>query len=186
MEKIATLKRKQNINVFLCGLRGSGKTTLLYKSLITNWQTICNEIEPTTLFHYENLRFDRTEYGIWDFSGDMQVKHIPGYIARQVQVTAVVFLINAMDESEMSRNEIMDRIQTMQRDDAFRASLFFILFNTISMEVDATGMEKYIRSNLSGKENVLFFSFNASLGLHDPAWVKTLQLIHLHHKKNAH
>ncbi|KAK1444328.1 hypothetical protein BgAZ_102340 [Babesia gibsoni] len=173
MEKIATLKRKQNINVFLCGLRGSGKTTLLYKSLITNWQTICNEIEPTTLFHYENLRFDRTEYGIWDFSGDMQV-------------TAVVFLINAMDESEMSRNEIMDRIQTMQRDDAFRASLFFILFNTISMEVDATGMEKYIRSNLSGKENVLFFSFNASLGLHDPAWVKTLQLIHLHHKKNAH
>ncbi|GIX61949.1 ADP-ribosylation factor, putative [Babesia caballi] len=74
LEKILSFNKPKNINVFLCGLRGSGKTTLLYKSLIKDLGAVVNELEPTTLYHYEELRVGRKQFGIWDFSGDVTVK----------------------------------------------------------------------------------------------------------------
>ncbi|GBE62712.1 ADP-ribosylation factor [Babesia ovata] len=73
LERIRNFRNQESIHIFLCGLRGSGKTTLLYKSLLNDWEGICNEIEPTTLYHYEELRLRGRCFSIWDFSGDVKV-----------------------------------------------------------------------------------------------------------------
>ncbi|KAK1936848.1 hypothetical protein X943_001211 [Babesia divergens] len=185
LEKIANIRKTQNINVFLCGLRSSGKTTLLYKSLMNDWHNICTEIEPTTLYHYEELHFGGMKYGIWDFSGDVKVRYIPAYVARQVQATAVVYLVTGMEHSTTARNEMMDWIHSMERDDAFATSIFIVLFNKISPDEHSHSMEEYMKDNLLNKDRFLFLNVNVTLGLHDPNWVKALEIIRTHYKKHT-
>lgn len=184
LKKIESLRRRHNIHVFLCGLRGSGKTTLLYKSLLNGWNNIYDEIEPTTLYHYEELAFDGKKYGIWDFSGDIKVSYIPAYVAQQVQVTAVVFVVDVMDESENGRREVIDRIHKLETEDALGQSLFIVLFNRHSHgDHNNSGTEYYIRDQFVGSNRISFFTSNAALGLEDQNWVNVLKLIQFHHKK---
>ncbi|ORM40439.1 uncharacterized protein BXIN_2096 [Babesia sp. Xinjiang] len=183
LEKLVNLNKTRNIHVFLCGLRGSGKTTLLYKSLIKDWNNIHDEIEPTILYHYEELRLNGRCYGIWDFSGDSKVKDIPTYIANQLQVTAVVFVINTMEQPGSVHQEVVDRLQRLNSDDAFKLSLFVVLFNQITSDSENRNLEEMLKTHFSDPDRFTFVTVNALQGMQDQSWLHSLDLIYRHHKK---
>lgn len=73
----------------------------------------------------------------------------------------------------------------MERDDAFATSIFIVLFNKILPDEHSHSMEKYMKDNLPNKDRFLFLNVNVTLGLHDPNWVKALEIIRTHYKKHT-
>ncbi|EDO05118.1 ADP-ribosylation factor family protein [Babesia bovis T2Bo] len=180
--KLVNLTRGKVIHVFFCGLRGSGKTTLLYKSLIKDWVNISNEIEPTILYHYEELWLKRKCFGIWDFSGDSKIKDIPAYVSKLVHVTAIVFLINSVEHPETACNEIIGRLESLYNEESCCNTLFIIAFNQISHELQHYELESLIKNHFSSSGRFHFTTINALDGLADCNWLNCLETIHLHYK----
>ncbi|CDR96233.1 ADP-ribosylation factor 1 [Babesia bigemina] len=173
LERIKNFRNRESIHIFLCGLRGS------------DWEGICSEIEPTTLYHYEELHIRGKRFSIWDFSGDAKVKCIPAYVARSVNVAAVIFVVSATEHADSSCRELLDRIRRMDMDDAFSSSLFVILLNKISSGSQYNGLETFLKRQLSDPHRFIFVVVNVLHGLKDAAWLQLLDAIYAHHKKTV-
>ncbi|KAK2195828.1 bifunctional Small GTPase superfamily [Babesia duncani] len=180
-ERLSKLKRTKVYHVFLCGLRGAGKSLLLYKTILPGWEHAAAEIEPTVYYHYEEYKRGNKVLGIWDFTGDSKLRDIPRFVCSQIHVFALVFVVNAMDTSDVNNYEIMTFMNSLLQEQSKENSLVILLFNGNSKEMldeKVAQFQSYI-DHLKHRysPNFSLVRVNAARGLDDPEWQRILDFI---------
>lgn len=84
----------QEIRVGMLGLNNAGKTTLLYQ-LIGNLQN--QELQPTTGFNLETIRYKQYLLKIWDVGGSNPKNRVLWQYYNEKTTKAIIFVIDGAD-----------------------------------------------------------------------------------------
>ncbi|EKX74417.1 ADP-ribosylation factor, putative [Theileria equi strain WA] len=185
---LTKFSKSQPIHVLLLGLRGSGKTLLLYKTFLPKWDTAAAEIEPTILYHYEEVKYSNKTLGIWDFSGDPMIRNVPNFMSRQINTSAIVFVVNILDMNDASNREIFEWISLLESEESLLESCFVILLNGTRDIAQGKAFQNFMIQveQLKSRMGARFLckGINATLALKDPGWVTALDFIISHSSKS--
>ncbi|EGZ08616.1 hypothetical protein PHYSODRAFT_339066 [Phytophthora sojae] len=106
--------------ILLLGLDGAGKTTLLYKMKLGNIEAI-----STISLNVETIKYEKTEFTIWDFSGRQRQRPLWGFYSKNTD--AVIYVIDSADRGRI--DEAVHELHRVFDEDALRDCKLLVLAN---------------------------------------------------------
>lgn len=152
--------------IVLLGLDGAGKTTLLYRLKLPKWTDISRDLrqlrekkgeEPGDPgYHYEEFTSrDIGPYGIWDVPGTEAMIAMWPTFYRYVQISAVLFVVDAMEKDVERLTEARRLMEKLQNEDELRMAAFILIINERGPDQTAHAASESIVAKVNEVREVL-------------------------------